>query len=196
MGDSNRGAPWAPMLLRSAVAAAFGILTVFWQAPGPAVLGVAGGLYLLLTGLALWRMAALAGRTGLAQARTLQLASAGVHALAGIAVLALQTVEVFCVAAGAAFLIGGAVDLFLWTKVRSAFLPARDWLITGVAGVGTAVLLVAVQAMALGAQAMLGITGGSAIIIAVVLAISGLGARWDARPGRGVRPAAASPENP
>lgn len=181
MGDSNHGSPWIPVLLRSAVAAAFGILTVFWQSPGVGVLSVAGGLYLLLTAAAVWRMSVLAGVQGLARVRSLQLLEAALYAVAGIAVLALRTVEAFSAAAGAALLVGGAVELTLWAKARGAFLPARDWLITGVVSAGTAAILVAVLAMDLGAHAMLGVSGGSAIILAVVLATSGLGARWDAR---------------
>ncbi|WAP52020.1 hypothetical protein OL239_01425 [Arthrobacter sp. ATA002] len=61
---------------------------------------------------------------------------------------------------------------------------------------GTAAILVAVQIMGLGAHAMLGVTGGSAIIIAVVLATSGLGARWDARTPSAPKPAAAAREKP
>lgn len=193
MGDLSHGTPWKPILLRSATAAAFGILTIFWQAPGIGVLSAAGGLYLLLTAVAVWRMSVLAGTNGQARVRSLQLLEAAVYAVAGLAVLALRTVEVFFAAAGAALLVGGAVELYLWAKARGAFLPARDWLITGAVSLGTAAILAAVMAMDLGAQAMLGVTGGSAIIIAVVLATSGLGARWDA--GSKV-PAAAVREKP
>ncbi|MCC9197316.1 hypothetical protein QNO08_16895 [Arthrobacter sp. zg-Y820] len=196
MGDSNHGTPWVPILLRSVTAAAFGILTVFWQSPGVNVLSIAGGLYLLLTAVTVWRVSSLAGGQGLAQVRSLQLLEAAVYAVAGLAVLALRSVEAFCAAAGAALLIGGAVELYLWAKARGAFLPARDWLITGVVSLGTAAILVAVLAMDLGSHAMLGVSGGSAIILAVVLATSGLGARWDARSQGRSHPAAAGRENP
>ncbi|MBP3035621.1 hypothetical protein J2M53_05030 [Arthrobacter sp. zg-ZUI100] len=196
MGESNHGTPWVPILLRSAVAAAFGILTVFWQQPGEGVLGMAGGLYLLLTAVVLWPMAALAGGLGQARIRSLVLLEAALYALAGVAVLALRSAEVFCVAAGLALVVGGAVELYLWKTARAAFLPARDWLITGGVGVGTALILLAVQLMGLGAHAMLGVTGGSAIIIAVALATSGLGARWDARQPAGTGPATTARQKP
>lgn len=196
MGETNHGSPWVPILLRSAVAAAFGILTVFWQDPGAAVLSIAGGLYLLLTGVVLWRTAALAGSLGQPRVRSLQLLAAALYALAGLAVLALRSAEAFCAAAGIALVVGGAVELYLWTTSRTAFLPARDWLITGVVGVGTALILLAVQLMGLGAHAMLGVTGGSAVIIAVALATSGLGARWDARSQAAEQPAAAARQKP
>ena len=181
MGDSNHGTPWVPILLRSATAAAFGILTVFWQSPGVGVLSVAGGLYLLLTAVSVWRMAVLAGTSNEPRIRSLQLLEAVVYALGGIAVLALRSVESFLAGAGLALVVGGAVELYFWTTSRKTFLPARDWLITGVVSLGTALILAIVQLMGLGAHAMLGVTGGSAIIIAVMLATSGLGARWDAR---------------
>ncbi|MCC3268795.1 hypothetical protein MUG94_16905 [Arthrobacter gengyunqii] len=197
VGDSNHGTPWVPILLRSATAAAFGILTVFWQSPGVGVLSVAGGLYLLLTAVSVWRMAVLAGTDGEQRIRSLQLLEAAAYALAGIAVLALRSVEGFLVAAGLALVVGGAVELYLWTTSRKTFLPARDWLITGVVSLGTAVILLAVQLMDLGAHAMLGVTGGSAIIIAVMLATSGLGARWDARSqGSQSRPSPAVRQKP
>ncbi len=191
MGDSNHGTPWVPILLRSVTAAAFGILTIFWQSPGVAVLSFAGGLYLLLTGVSVWRMAVLAGTSGEPRIRSMQLLEAAVYALAGIAAAALQSVEAFLAAGGLALVVGGAVELYFWTKSRKAFLPARDWLITGVVSLGTAIILAIVQLMGLGAHAMLGVTGGSAIIIAVMLATSGLGARWDARSKAGqTRPSA------
>ncbi|MET4060451.1 hypothetical protein ABIB35_001999 [Arthrobacter sp. UYP6] len=196
MGDSNHGTPWVPILLRSATAAAFGILTVFWQSPGVGVLSAAGGLYLLVTGFAVSRMAVLAGTGSEARIRSLQLLEAAVYAAAGVAILALRSVEVFCVAAGLALVVGGAVELYLWTTARKTFLPARDWLITGVVSLGTAIILVVVQLMGLGAHAMLGVTGGSAIIIAVMLATSGLGARWDARSQGRSQPAAAARQKP
>lgn len=196
MGESNHGTPWVPILLRSAVAAAFGILTIFWQSPGVSVLSVAGGLYLLLTGLAVSRMAVFAGTAGEPRIRSLQLLEAAVYLAAGLAVLALRSVEAFCAAAGVALVVGGAVELYFWVTARKAFLPARDWLITGVVSLGTAVIMVAVQLMELGAHAMLGVSGGSAIIIAVMLATSGLGARWDARTPAKSRPAAAARQKP
>lgn len=197
MGDSNHGNPWVPILLRSATAAAFGTLTVFWQSPGVGVLSVAGGLYLLLTGFAVSRMAVLAGAEGKPRIRGLQRLEAAVYLAAGLAVLALRSVEAFLIAGGLALVLGGAVELYLWNTSRKTFLPARDWLITGGVSLGTAVILVGVQLLDLGAHAMLGVTGGSAIIIAVMLATSGLGARWDARSQSGQsRPSPAAQQKP
>lgn len=177
MGVDNPGAPWAPILVRSAVAAVYGALTVFWQEPGEGVLTVAGGLFLLLTGAAMAVTAAAAGRRR--PLKPLLLAESVIYAAAAIAVLLVGNTEAFCFAAAAALIIAGALELALWRRFRTDFLPARDWLITGGVSVGTGILLPVF--LELGAHAQLGVSGGGAIIIAVILAISGFGARHDAR---------------
>lgn len=177
MGASNPGAPWGPMLVRSLVAAVYGVLTIFWQDPTEPVLAYAGGAFLLLTGAALIPM--LSAARGHGTVRPLLLAEAAVYVLAGAATLILSSAEVFRVTAAAALILGGAVELFLWVKQRRAFLPARDWLITGAASLVSGLLVPVVYP--LGVRALLGVTGGAAIIIAVIVAISALGARHDAR---------------
>ncbi|MFZ3452195.1 DUF308 domain-containing protein [Arthrobacter sp. 7Tela_A1] len=182
MGAPHSKAPWVPILLRSAVAAVYGGITIFWQGPTMAVLAAAGAAYLLLTGVSLWRMATLARSCNTAQVPGALLVSAVVYAAAGIVVAAVQSTTVFAYVAGAALLVGGLVELVFWFRVRKTFTPARDWLITGAAAVGAAVLMPLFLALAEGThvRALLGVSGGSAVIIAVVLAISGLGLRHDA----------------
>lgn len=177
MGVHNPGAPWAPILIRSAVAAAYGALTVFWQEPDDAVLTVAGGLFLLLTGAAMAVTAVSAGQRR--PLKPLLLVEAAVYAAAALTVLLVGTTGAFCLAAAAALIIAGALELALWRRFRTDFLPARDWLITGGVSVGSGILLPVF--LELGAHAQLGVSGGGAIIVAVILAISGFGARHDAR---------------
>lgn len=182
MGVSHPKAPWVPILLRSVIAAVYGAVTIFWQEPTVAVLALAGGIYLVLTGVSVWRMSALAKASGAAGVPSALLAAAAVYAVAGVLVAVVQSVEVFAYTAGAALLIGGAVELVLWFRARKQFVPARDWLITGVVGIGAAVLMPVFLALpeAGHVQALLGVSGGAAIITAVILAISGLGLRHDA----------------
>ena len=178
MGASNPGAPWGPMLVRSLVAAVYGVLTIFWQGqPAESVLSLAGGAYLLLTGAALLPL--LSAARGHGTVRPLLLAEAAVYLLAGAATLVIASAEAFRAAAAAALILGGVVELFLWAKQRRNFLPARDWLITGAASLVSGLLVPVVYHM--GTRALLGVTGGAAIIIAVIVAISALGARHDAR---------------
>ncbi|MCQ1994055.1 hypothetical protein [Arthrobacter sp. zg-Y1171] len=177
MGASNPGAPWGPMLVRSMVAAVYGVLTVFWQDPTEPVLVVAGGTYLLLTGVALWPM--LTAARGHGNVRAFLLVEAAAYVLAGAATLVFASAEAFRAAAAAALILGGALEIILWVRNRSGFLPARDWLITGAAALGAGILVPLVYS--LGVRALLGVTGGAAIIIAVIVAISALGARHDSR---------------
>ncbi|MCC9205758.1 hypothetical protein [Arthrobacter sp. zg-Y769] len=177
MGASNPGAPWGPMLVRSMVAAVYGVLTVFWQDPTEPVLVFAGGAYLLLTGVALWPM--LTAARGHGNVRPVLLVEAAAYVLAGAATLAFASAEAFRAAGAAALILGGALEIFLWVRHRADFLPARDWLITGAAALAAGVLVPLFYD--LGVRALLGVTGGAAIITAVIVAISALGARHDSR---------------
>ncbi|MCC3289609.1 hypothetical protein [Arthrobacter sp. zg-Y1110] len=165
------------MLVRSMVAAVYGVLTVFWQDPTEPVLVVAGGTYLLLTGVALWPM--LAAARGHGNVRAFLLVEAAAYVLAGAATLVFASAEAFRAAAAAALILGGVLELILWVRNRGDFLPARDWLITGAAALAAGILVPLVYS--LGVRALLGVTGGAAIIIAVIVAISALGVRHDSR---------------
>ncbi|KPN16487.1 MULTISPECIES: hypothetical protein [Arthrobacter] len=182
MGAPHPKAPWVPILLRSAIAAVYGGVTIFWQEPTLSVLALAGGLYLLLTGVSLWRMSALARSCNVPQVPAALLVSAAVYAVAGVVTAVVQSATVFAFVAGAALLVGGLIEFAFWFRVRKAFTPARDWLITGAAAIGAAVLMPVFLSLAESShiRALLGVSGGSAVIIAVVLAISGLGLRHDA----------------
>lgn len=163
------------MLLRAAVAAAFGTVTIFWQEPTVAVMAVTGGLYFLLSGFAVWVLSRV---PGVASARKLLLVEAAVFAMAGIFALVVPTAVGFSIAAVLGLGAAGILELVLWMRHRQRLEAMRDWLVTGVVGVGTALIIpLFVQ---LQAHALLGVTGGAAIIIAVLLAIAGLGYRHDA----------------
>ena len=182
MGAPHPKAPWVPILLRSAIAAVYGGVTIFWQEPTLSVLAFAGGLYFVLTGVSVWRMSTLARSCGTPQVPGALLASAAVYAAAGVIVAVAQSTTVFAYVGGAALLVGGLIEFAFWFRVRKSFTPARDWLITGAAAIGAAALMPAFLALTESShvRALLGVSGGSAVIIAVVLAISGLGLRHDA----------------
>lgn len=182
MGVSHPKAPWVPILLRSVIAAVYGALTIFWQEPTTAVLALAGGIYLVLTGVSVWRMSVLARDSQVPAVPAALLAAAAIYAVAGVIVAVFQSIGVFAYVAGAALLIGGAIELTFWFRARKLFVPARDWLITGVVGIGAGILLPVFLALPAGGhvQALLGVSGGAAVITAVILAISGLGLRHDA----------------
>ncbi len=158
------------MLLRAAIALAFGALTVFWGAPSVQVLAWALGLYLLATAFAVLRSG------------SAPLAVAAVVALGGVAALLFQSDAGVTLSASTALLVLGVWELVQGLRQRGRQVLARDWLISGVVGVGTAALLPFFTN--LGAHALLGVAGGGAIISGVLWTLSGLSLRHDAG-GRG-----------
>ncbi|MEW1806844.1 hypothetical protein [Pseudarthrobacter sp. NPDC080039] len=168
---------WRPVLLRAAAALVFGAVTVFWTSPSVEVMGWAGGLYLLAAGLVSLRTVPAAG---LAQNSGKMLSAAGaVLAGAGFAVLLLHSDLLFGVIAALGLGVAGLLELACGLRHRGRHVLARDWIASGVIGIGTAALLPFF--VSLGAHALLGVTGGGAIVSGVLWVLSGLTLRHDAR---------------
>jgi uncharacterized membrane protein HdeD (DUF308 family) len=171
---------WKPVLLRAGVALVFGALTVFWASPTEAGMGWAAGLYLLATGVALiWGVS----RSGFpAGARAGKVLSAAGSALAGTgaAVGLLSSNLVFGVLGALGLGLAAAAELYLGANKRGRSVLARDWTASGVIGLGTAAALPFF--IGLGPHALLGVTGGGAIISGVLWLLAGLTLRHDARP--------------
>lgn len=167
------------MLLRAAVALGFGVLTVFWAAPSTEGMGWAGGAYLLATGVVLlWSVNRTGLRVGSASSKTLSAAGA-VLAGTGAAVGLITGSLVFGVLAALGLGLAGAAELQLGISLRGRSVLARDWIASGVIGVGTAGLLPFF--INLGPHALLGVAGGGAIISGVLWLLAGLTLRHDAR---------------
>jgi uncharacterized membrane protein HdeD (DUF308 family) len=179
-GTAQQADLWQPVLLRALAALAFGALTVFWPGPSVAVMGVSGGLYLLATGLLmLWGLP----RTGFARDGVPgKILSAGGAALtgAGAAAVLLHGDGVFAVVAALGLGIAGASELYCGLRYRGRHVLARDWVASGIIGLGTAAALPFF--VGLGAHALLGVAGGGAIISGVLWLLSGLSLRHDSRP--------------
>jgi uncharacterized membrane protein HdeD (DUF308 family) len=176
---------WKPVLVRAAVALVFGAVTVFWAAPSEAGMGWAGGLYLLATGVILiWTVTKSGYRP---QERAGRILSAGAAALAGAgaAVALIPSPLVFGAIAAVGLGVAGAAELFAGILARGRSVLARDWIASGVIGLGTAVALPFF--IGLGPHALLGVAGGGAIISGVLWMLSGLTLRHDAR-GDSARP--------
>ena len=170
---------WKPVLLRAAVALGFGALTVFWAAPSTEGMGWAGGAYLLATGVVLlWSVNRTGLRVGSASSKTLSAAGA-VLAGTGAAVGLMTGSLVFGVLAALGLGLAGAAELQLGISLRGRSVLARDWIASGVIGVGTAGLLPFF--IDLGPHALLGVAGGGAIISGVLWLLAGLTLRHDAR---------------
>ena len=98
---------------------------------------------------------------------------------AGVALLFLQGSLVFAVIAALGLAVASAAELYLGIRFRGRHVLARDWLASGVIGLGTAGTLPFF--IGLGPHALLGVAGGGAIISGVLWILAGLSLRHDAR---------------
>ncbi|MEV7606040.1 hypothetical protein AB0N65_11430 [Paenarthrobacter sp. NPDC089322] len=174
------GEPWKPVLIRAVVALVFGVVTAFWSGPSVQVLAWAAGLYLLATAGAVWML------------RALPVAAPAALAIGGVGALVTQSDAGVALSAVFALVVLGACELF--RGIRKQDFLARDWLISGVVTVGTAVALPFF--ITLGAHALLGVAGGGAIIGGVLWILSGLSLRHDTRAARSGSQAAAPGASP
>lgn len=168
---------WKPLLYRALVALVFGLVTVFWQNPSTTVMSVAGGLYLVGTAFAVLLLDLSFPTSDGRIKRALRVEHLGLLALSVFALSVHQT-WAFVAAASAGLGIAGLCELYLgWTHRRRLVL-ARDWLLTG--GVNTAAAVILPFFATLEAHALLGVIGGSAIIIGVMLLLAALTYRHEA----------------
>ncbi|MCV7615476.1 hypothetical protein [Micrococcus luteus] len=172
-----------PILIRAVVALAFGLTTVFVAEPGLTWMKVMFALYLAFSGSAMWEYLR-RDPVPVAMRSPLSLAAAA-WMLGVIVLLFLGSPAAVGVAAGAALVLGGVAELVAWARHRRAFIPARDQLWTGLVGLlsGGGVVVAALQGF--GPHALLGIAGGGAILIGVLLMVSGLGFHHEVRRDRG-----------
>lgn len=170
---------WKPVLVRAAVALAFGAVTIFWASPAEAEMGLAGGIYLAVTGVVLILGIKKTGlRAGTPSARILS-AAGSVLAGAGAAVVLVPGALSFGTTAAAGLGLAGAAELYLGISSRGRSVLARDWIASGVIGLGTAAALPFF--IGLGPHALLGVAGGGAIMAGVLWILAGLTLRHDAR---------------
>lgn len=180
-GTAQQADLWKPVLLRAVTALAFGAITIFWAGPSIATMGWLGGLYLLTTGVILfWGIR----KTGFSRERMpgkILAAAAAALAGAGIVLVLLHGDGVFGGVAALGLALAGAAELYCGVRYRGRHVLARDWLASGVIGLGAAAVLPFF--ISLGAHALLGVAGGGAIISGVLWVLSGLTLRHDARAG-------------
>ena len=173
---------WKPVMFRALAALAFGALSVFWQQPGNTVLAYCFAGYLVLSSKAVWDFAQ-AGATP-PQVRGLLGGAAIAWSVAAVAMIFLPEPAPVAVAGGTALAVSGLLELLAWFRHRAGFVPARDFLVTGIVGLGTgAGLLWLGLGLNLDAHGLFGIAGGGAIITGVFLLIGAVGYRYDARAG-------------
>ena len=188
--DAAEFAMWKPLLARAAISAVFGVLTIFWREPSTAVLSVLGGLYLLFLGATyLWTHRVLGVRE---RPSALTLVGGAALGAAGVATLILVEDSTFAFAGAAALVLAGVVELVRGLAVRG-HVAARDLVTVGVVAAATGAILPFFEH--LGAHALLGVSGGGALITAVVLGIAALSYRHDSTLGAPGSPGAAQQEN-
>ena len=96
-----------------------------------------------------------------------------------MALLLLQGDLLFGIIAALGLGLAGVIELLCGLRNRRSHVLARDWLASGVIGIGTAVAIPFF--ISLGAHALLGVAGGGAIIAGVLWVLSALTLRHDAR---------------
>lgn len=165
---------WRPVLLRSLVALAFGLLTVFW----PDVPAAAAGVYLLLTAAAVLVLN-MSVRHGLQGSGLLLRIECIVLAVCGLVSLLAPGASTLII--GLALVLSGGLEILLGFKFRQQTVLGRDWLITGTIAAVAGILIFA---LANGSpRAPLGVMGGSAVIIGVALILAALTYRTDGSRG-------------
>ena len=173
---NQAAAVWPPLLFRAVVAAAFGALTIFWTQPSVQVASVAGGLYLLaLAASAVWMERAIGLRDS--ADRWVVWIAPGFLLSGAVLNLWIHTDAMFAEVGALVLVIAGAVDLYVGIRQRRTSVVGRDLIAVGAVSVATGLLLPLFEGA--GAHALLGVTGGGAVITAVVLAIAAFGYRHD-----------------
>lgn len=165
---------WTPFLMRAVVSGVFGLVTIFWLEPSTLVMCIVGGVYFLLLGVTyLWthRMA----HWGPVSRAPAVIGAAALFG-AGVVSLVLRTNEGFAFAGAAALVVAGAAELVRGLAGRG-HVAGRDLVVVGAVSLGTGAILPFVEP--LGAHALLGVTGGGALLTAVVLGIAALSYRHD-----------------
>lgn len=166
-------AVWKPFLLRAVVSAVFGLSTVFWGEPSTRGMAAAAGAYLLLTFVGyLWTHRTAGLRTS-ALSPTMV---AGVLLLVAGAVTLVWDERGLAYAGAAALVVSGLAEVQRGIAVRTS-VAGRDLITVGAIAAATGGLLPFFER--LGAHALLGVTGGGAVLTAVVLGIAALSHRHD-----------------
>lgn len=173
-----------PVFLRSLIAAAFAIPTVFIFSLDFTYLRYGAAALFVLTASQIYDHVKTSDRLVPDASRPAQLPrllAAVVLLLGGVGLLFAASTGFAAVIIGAALVLAGAAELTAWARAKKVFEPARDWLIIGLAEVGTgAALLVANH---LNVHGVLGVLAGGMLINAIFGFITAVGYRLDGKQG-------------
>ncbi len=177
---------WQAVLLRALVTLVFGFITVFWAQPGTLGLRFGfAGYFLALAATHYWvvRTLDLPRRH---RGRLVMLGAAGLLAMSGVVVAISASTMIAAWLGGAVLAVMGAAELFAAldkpARDATAALALRsDWIISGVLGLGTGILLPFFASF--GPHGLLGVSGGGALMTGALWMLSALTLRHDG--GRG-----------
>nr|WP_256449110.1 DUF308 domain-containing protein [Paeniglutamicibacter quisquiliarum] len=99
--------------------------------------------------------------------------------LAGLVMAFRPETLVVAIAAASAWIVAGALEIVVFIRHRAEFVPFKDQLVTGFVSLGAGASLL--MGLHLDAHGLLGLAGGSAIILAVFELISAFGLRHAAK---------------
>lgn len=178
---------WQPVLFRSMITLLFGIITVFFGAPG--TLGLCLNLawyFLVLAAAQYWFVRRLALPRGDAKRLALPGAAAFL-AVAGVVIFISVNTDVAAWLGAVALVLMGAAELYAALANRTGKAAKSqlrsDWLISGVLSVGTGLLLPFF--IGAGPHALLGVSGGGALMTGALWLLSALSLRHDGRTAKG-----------
>lgn len=178
----SRARLWLPVLLRAIVALAFGAITVFWGQPTTTGAAWVFSAYVwCLLAAEAWLLRSERPAPGRISA-LFGLVPYALAAVAAVVLVVAPSVNLLAWAGAGALVLVGISDVVRSVlsrrRVDQGSGPlARDLLIAGVVNFGGGILLPFFAA--LGPHALLGVAGGAAIIIGVLLVIAGLSLRHD-----------------
>lgn len=170
---------YRPVLIRAGIALIFGIATFFIQEPTDAVVNYGTAIFFLFSGSAMWEYLR-RDPVPVGMRSPLSLIAA-VWMLAAITLVGIQlgglSETVTWVTIAAALGLSGIAEVWA-SRWRKEFIPARDHLIAGIAGILMAILLIG---MDVDYHRIFGITGTYAFITGVLFGITGIGHWLDTR---------------
>ena len=177
-----------PVFLRGLTALAYALLSIFWIGADDKALAYSTAGLLVVTGVFMWQYVVVDSAPE--KSRGAYAAGAGLMLLAGIATIFVTSVAWIGYIAAFAFLVTGLAELYVFAKLREAFPPFRNQLVTGAVGVILAIALCFSGGM--DAHALFGLIGGGTIVLAVFELIAGFGHRHEMKAE--AAPAADTPE--
>ena len=162
---------------RAATAAAFALVSIFWPAANNQVLAYSLAAFMVISAKFLWDYAN--APSAPKPVRGLYAGAAVAMILAGLVMAFRPETLMVAIAGAAAWILAGALEIVVFIRHRTEFVPFKDQLVTGFVSLGAGASML--MGLHLDAHGLLGLAGGGAIILAVFVLISAFGLRHAAK---------------